>query len=150
MALDITRKPSTFEPYDHICSFDDAIDSEHADCDHDKWMDTGDDTFLPRKTKKKPTIFTLRHLSGRAHRRIADISTTEGNAEACYQIVRYSLSAIKNPDIPLELERDDDGCEVVPEGVMDMLWMDANGRRAIFELASRVYREDFNTQKKST
>lgn len=82
--------------YVHYCSTDPAFDrTEDSGFDHDKWIDTGDEKFLPRRNGVEPVRFVLRHLSEDERNLVIDLQTGRGGATALSKAVQLALQKVE-------------------------------------------------------
>ena len=129
--------------YEHYYSKDPALGGEGFD--HAKWLETGDDQYIPARTGTSPVKFTLRRLSSREWIFVQDVASKEGNGSGSWMAVALALRGI-DPYV------DDKGKEVeiglVRENKMQRLHDEDMDRVAtvddgylIHELAQRVAKE---------
>lgn len=111
----VTRKPSAFADFDHIYSKDPAIDIEHEDYDHEKWLESGFEKFLPLKPGQEPTVFRLRHLRGREYSELVDLAQSSGMTTAATEAFKRCVVKISDHDFDRVAGR-------VPDEVVDMYY----------------------------
>ena len=89
--------------YTHYYSKDPAFDVDHEDYDHERWVETQDDSHLPVKNGVKPVEFILRRLDAMDYAFCQDAG---GNNQAAAWCVRLALRKLKqhgNDDEQIEL-----------------------------------------------
>lgn len=136
------NQPNLSGEYVHYFSGDPAFDQDHAEFDHAKWCETGDEKFLPRRDgAPEPYQFTLRHLNARHRYWLTQVTQTEGAIMAAYFAV--ALAVVDVPFIPTkdggreELRRVRDGRYTVVCDEHMGLFDDV----VLGEIARRVYTE---------
>lgn len=88
-------KPSSVAPYTHYYSRDPAFDVESEAFDHERWMETGDDAYLPRKAGgPQPTAFVVQPLSQKA-RFWLHAKADEGGVLLLYWAVAIGVTDVK-------------------------------------------------------
>jgi len=89
-----SAKPTVSGDYSHYYSGDPALDTDSADFDHDRWKETGEDKYLPRRNGTTPVEFILRHLSSREYRFLQDVAKREGDFTMAWYAVALALSDV--------------------------------------------------------
>lgn len=146
------RKQNVTGTYTHVYSCDPSIDTESNKFDHEQFLRTGDEKFLPLKNGGKPVMFELKHLSGREKLALNTIFSVYEKEEASlmfYDIVALALKDMKEARL-------DTGEEVEVTHVfdkrmkvqfadrksVDLIGSVDNGR-LLYELGNRVVKETF-------
>lgn len=89
--------------YVHIYSKDGALDRESPDFDHDKWVETGDDKYLPTKDGLTAVKFTLRRLPPVERQYLFDINGKDGPNSMVLWALGLGIREIK----PLKVDGED-------------------------------------------
>ena len=133
MALPIKPPRATGE-YTHVYSKDPALDVKHESFDHARFVESGEQSFLPTVQGQKPTLFTLRRLGGREIERLNGVVARDGWRAACWDACQVAIESIS--DLPFEhvyagAER------VAPDEVLEQLRRIDDGG-VIYELGNRI------------
>jgi len=109
--------------YTHIYSKDPALDRDSEAFDHDKWIETGDDKYLPVKDGLTPVRFTLKRLPPMEHQYLFDIGGTDGPSSMAMWAVAMGVRKIE----PLKVDGKDATLETqIRNGrtILDDEWQD--------------------------
>lgn len=97
---------------EHVWSKDTSIDSDNPNFDHAKWIETGDDQFLPLKAGEKPTVFVIKGVSREVIKR-ANAMLMRGDAEESVEamdlLIRHGVVTVRNCEQWVPGVREKDG-----------------------------------------
>lgn len=111
------QKPSSVQTYTHYYSGDPAFDKDHEDYAPDKFEETGDLKFLPRKPGgPEPTAFTLKPLSQK-ERFWIQVKSEEGSLMLLYWAVALAVQDVK----PLLIDGEPHRVSRIKEGSVSRL-----------------------------
>jgi len=110
--------------------------------DYARWVETGDEQFLPRKPNALPVKFVCKRLSPDERAFIEDVAESEGENQGFLWLVRMSIQRMEphppeSPDIEFALRRKQ---RVLGDEWTELL-RNHDGGRLYFELAARLLRE---------
>ncbi len=150
--LSINAQLSTVDNYQHILSFDPALDIDSDEHKIDRYLETGDEQFMPMKAGEQATVFTLRHLTGEVRRKLKDLIRSGGQDKSrmhqfFFEAAKYALVSIVNPDVEVKQGKDGDGHPHAEPELLERLYSQDNA--IVEDLGLRVFHEDFQPPKKS-
>lgn len=87
--------PKRSGSYLHIYSRDAALDIEREDFDHEKWIDLGDEKYLPTLDGRTATEFVMRHLTDEELCFVQGRARAEGEEMMLWWAVALSLVRIE-------------------------------------------------------
>ena len=136
------EQPTLSGEYVHFYSGDPAFDQDNPNFDHEKWCETGDPKFLPRRDGgPEPFEFRLRHLNVKQKYWLTQLQHREGVIMAAYYAAALALTSV--PFVMVKGERVDE-LKRVQDGRFSLVCdehMDAFGTTVIAEIGRRVYQE---------
>lgn len=160
--FELSKAPILGE-YQFIVRIDPALDSSHEDFEHlyERYLEEGDQSILPLRPGQRPTVFKMRHLTGRSLEKVRymiqqaqRVAGWEGDTvittELCYAVCQMALrgwEGIKGPDggeYPIHLVTDDASkIQYVSEDTMTALQSLAgagNQKHLVYYLGSEALR----------
>ena len=136
--------------YKHVYSNDKALDVEREDFDHAKWVETGQEKFLPIKDGCKPVQFTLARLTSKQKRFVLDQQSKAGFNTLAWWMLALALQKIE----PLLVDGEPAQLTKVIDGDWQRVsddWMDrleaVDGGQLFWELVTRIQTETFGNPK---
>ena len=120
------------EDYPWVYKLDPALSQEGLDDAYERFMDQGIIDLLPTQPGQRPTVFMLRHLRGKAKRRVVGLLLSAGadiaqTPEALFEAAAYGLVAVKDLQtdsgklVEFESETDSHGCKRIKSSILEQL-----------------------------
>ena len=140
-----------FKRYEHVYSGDRALNTEHPDFNHEAWVDTGDEKYIPAREGAKPARFIFRRLKA-AERDALSAVAAENRFKAGSLLVAVALQDI----VPFRVGGEEcklrreylDKYEISVVHPEDMETIRSLDNEALaIELAQRVQREEYGDPK---
>lgn len=115
---------------EYVCSFDPAIDKENPDFNHAKYVETGDEKYLPIKQGEKPTKFVLRGVSRDVWKSVSADMLRSDMLPAFESLVRHGIvKAINFGDWKAERDKDGGLSKASMQPFRSIAWLSELGLR---------------------